>query len=59
MKEKVLPIIDSTRKFPSFYAAKPLNKNELKEIIRFYEFILGAEQRRIRLSSEEAKQSEN
>lgn len=56
---KLLPIVDPTRKMPSFYAAKNLSKNELEDVIKLYEYILNPEIKTIKIQKEESEQLEN
>jgi len=56
---KLLPIIDSNKKTPSFYAAKNLSKNDIEDIIRLYEYIFNPEIKKIKIEKEESEQIEN
>jgi len=56
---KLLPIVDSTRKMPSFYVSKNLSKNEVEDVIRLYEYILNPEIKKIKIKKEENEQLEN
>ncbi|HAQ62360.1 TPA: hypothetical protein DCR49_10255 [Candidatus Delongbacteria bacterium] len=59
MINKLLPIVDPTRKMPSFYAAKNLSKNEIEDVIKLYEYILNPEIKNIKTQKEESEQLEN
>ncbi|MFO7810196.1 MAG: hypothetical protein R6V47_02340 [Candidatus Delongbacteria bacterium] len=59
MKEKILPIIDKSTKLPSFYAAKSLSAKDVKDIIRFYEYIFNPGTRNARSVRIETKQIGN
>lgn len=59
MNNKILPIIDNSKKLPSFYAAKNLTKNDIEEIVRLYEYILNPEIKNIRPVKEKTEQIEN
>jgi hypothetical protein len=56
---KLLPIVDSTRKMPSFYVAKNLSRNEVEDVIRLYEYILNPEIKKFKIKKEENEQLEN
>ncbi|MBN2857880.1 MAG: hypothetical protein JXN63_05715 [Candidatus Delongbacteria bacterium] len=59
MNNKILPIIDNSRKLPTFYAAKNLTRNDIEEIVRLYEYILNPEIKNIRPVKEKTEQIEN
>lgn len=59
MNNKILPIIDNSKKLPSFYAAKNLTKNDIEEIVRLYEYIMNPEIKNIRPVKEKTEQIEN
>ena len=56
---KILPIIDNTKKLPSFYAAKNLTRNDIEEIVRLYEYILNPGIKNLRPVKEKTEQIEN
>lgn len=56
---KLLPIVDTTRKTPSFYVAKNLSKNDVEDIIRLYEYIFNPEIKKLKIKKEESEQFEN
>lgn len=56
---KLLPIVDSNKKTPSFYVAKNLSKNDIKDIIRLYEYILNPETKKFKVKKEEKEQFQN
>jgi hypothetical protein len=56
---KLLPIVDSSRKIPSFYAAKNLSKTEIEDVIKLYEYIFNPEIKKIKIKNEENEQLEN
>lgn len=59
LNNKILPIIDNSKKLPTFYAAKNLTRNDIEEIIRLYEYILNPEIKNIRPVKEKTEQIEN
>jgi hypothetical protein len=59
LNNKILPIIDNSKKLPSFYAAKNLTKNDIEEIVRLYEYIMNPEIKNIRPVKEKTEQIEN
>ena len=59
LNNKILPIIDNSKKLPTFYAAKNLSRNDIEEIIRLYEYILTPEIKNIRPVKEKTEQIEN
>ncbi len=59
MKDKILPIADSSKKYPSFYAVKNLTKKDINEIVRFYDFIISTDRKKIRFAKDEAEWTEN
>lgn len=59
LNNKILPIIDNSKKLPTFYAAKNLTRNDIEEIIRLYEYILNPDIKSIRPVKEKTEQIEN
>ena len=59
LTNKILPIIDNSKKMPSFYAAKNLTKNDIEDIVRLYEYIFNPEIKNIKVAKENTEQIEN
>ena len=60
MINKLLPIIDTSRKTPSFYAASTLSQRDIKDIVRLYEYFFNStEIKKVKIVKEEKEQFEN
>ncbi|MBN2858007.1 MAG: hypothetical protein JXN63_06375 [Candidatus Delongbacteria bacterium] len=60
MINKLLPIIDTNKKAPSFYAVSSLSKKEIEDIIRLYEYFFNSNDiKKIKIIKEEKEQLEN
>jgi len=57
---KLLPIIDTNKKAPSFYAVSSLSKKEIEDIVRLYEYFFNSNDiKKIKIIKEEKEQLEN
>lgn len=60
MINKLLPIIDTNKKAPSFYAASSLSKKEIEDIVRLYEYFFNSSDiKKVKIIKEEKEQLEN
>ncbi len=60
MINKLLPIVDTNKKTPSFYAVSSLTKRDVKDIIRLYEYFFNSSDiKRPKIIKEENEQFEN
>lgn len=60
MINKLLPIIDTNKKAPSFYAVSSLSKKEIEDIVRLYEYFFNSNDiKKIKIIKEEKEQLEN
>jgi len=59
LTNKLLPIIDHSKKLPSFYAVKNLSRTDIEEIVRLYEYMMNPEIKKARIRKEETEQIEN
>ena len=60
MINKLLPIIDNSKKAPSFYAVSSLSRRDIKDIIRLYEYFFNSNEiKKIKIVKEEKEQFEN
>ena len=60
MINKLLPIIDTNKKAPSFYAVSNLSKKEIEDIVRLYEYFFNSNDiKKVKIIKEEKEQLEN
>ena len=48
--DKVIPIINTTKNQPAFFVVKTLNKEDTEDIVRMYDIIIMAEQKKLFLN---------
>lgn len=48
--DKIIPIINTTKNQPAFFAVKRLNKEDTEDLVRMYDIIIMAEQKKLFLN---------